>query len=69
MATFLISMEETDSNFVTGIPEKKNQQKSKRHSKRVTDCIFTSNPRSVTIVVWQDSRYHTLCLTKIEFIG
>ena len=69
MATFLISMEETDNNFVTGILGKKNQQKSKRHSKRVTDCISTSNPRSVTLVVWKDSRYHTLCLTKIEFVG
>ena len=64
MATFLISMEETDSNFVTGILEKKNQQKSKRHSKRVTDCIFTSSPRSVTIVVWQDSRYQYFMLDK-----
>lgn len=27
MATFLISMEETDSNFVAGIPEEKIQQK------------------------------------------
>ena len=32
MATFLISMEETDSNFVTGIPEK-------RTSKKVSDIV------------------------------